>query len=230
MEDNILIKSERVSLKPFNIIIILCIAIICINTLDWFIKSIESLRLSEEECNLRSAVVGYRDYDYDKHQEAKKAYREASSKKDDAEEKCMYMNIPLSIITLITFMLYFSLKNSEIVISNKRVYGRTAFGKRVDLPVDSISAISKSILKGISVSTSSGAIKFIGIKNQSNIYNTLSNLLIERQNQNNYNKEFVSNNQKLSKADELKQFKELLDSGIITQEEFDAKKRQLLGL
>lgn len=33
-----------------------------------------------------------------------------------------------------------------------------------------------------------------------------------------------------SSADELKKFKELLDSGIITQEEFDAKKKQLLGL
>ncbi len=34
----------------------------------------------------------------------------------------------------------------------------------------------------------------------------------------------------VSAADELKKFKELLDSGIITQEEFDAKKKQLLGL
>ena len=34
----------------------------------------------------------------------------------------------------------------------------------------------------------------------------------------------------LSIADEIKKFKELLDSGIITQEEFDAKKKQLLGL
>ena len=31
-------------------------------------------------------------------------------------------------------------------------------------------------------------------------------------------------------ADEIKKYKELLDSGIITQEEFDAKKKQLLGL
>lgn len=31
-------------------------------------------------------------------------------------------------------------------------------------------------------------------------------------------------------ADELKKYKELLDSGVITQEEFDAKKKQLLGL
>ena len=33
-----------------------------------------------------------------------------------------------------------------------------------------------------------------------------------------------------SSADELKKFKELLDSGIISQEEFDAKKKQLLNL
>ena len=33
-----------------------------------------------------------------------------------------------------------------------------------------------------------------------------------------------------SGAQEIKQYKELLDEGIITQEEFDAKKKQLLGL
>ena len=36
--------------------------------------------------------------------------------------------------------------------------------------------------------------------------------------------------QATSPAEELKKFKELLDMGIITQEEFDAKKKQLLGL
>lgn len=34
----------------------------------------------------------------------------------------------------------------------------------------------------------------------------------------------------VSNADEIRKFKALLDDGIITQEEFDAKKRQLLGL
>ena len=34
----------------------------------------------------------------------------------------------------------------------------------------------------------------------------------------------------VSSADELKKFKELLDGGVISQEEFDAKKKQLLGL
>ena len=33
-----------------------------------------------------------------------------------------------------------------------------------------------------------------------------------------------------SNMDELKQLKELLDTGVISQEEFDTKKKQLLGL
>lgn len=36
--------------------------------------------------------------------------------------------------------------------------------------------------------------------------------------------------QTASNADELKKYKELLDSGVITQEEFDTKKKQLMGL
>ena len=36
--------------------------------------------------------------------------------------------------------------------------------------------------------------------------------------------------QQCSSADEIKKYKELLDEGAITKEEFDAKKKQLLGL
>lgn len=40
----------------------------------------------------------------------------------------------------------------------------------------------------------------------------------------------INNMQEVSSADELKKYKELLDSGVITQEEFDEKKKQLLNL
>lgn len=45
-------------------------------------------------------------------------------------------------------------------------------------------------------------------------------------------KEEADNNlkEKNSSADEIKKYKELLDNGAITQEEYDAKKKQLLGL
>lgn len=40
----------------------------------------------------------------------------------------------------------------------------------------------------------------------------------------------TSGSQPISSADEILKFKNLLDSGVITQEEFDAKKNQLLGM
>jgi predicted Zn-dependent peptidase len=40
----------------------------------------------------------------------------------------------------------------------------------------------------------------------------------------------MSNIATLSKADEIGKFKKLLDAGIITQEEFDYKKKVLLGM
>ena len=40
----------------------------------------------------------------------------------------------------------------------------------------------------------------------------------------------VENVTSASNADELKKFKGLLDEGVITQEEFDSKKNQLLGM
>ena len=118
----------------------------------------------------------------------------------------------------------------ELTVTNKRVYGITAFGKRVDLPLDMISAIGTSWFKGVAVTTASGAIKFRFIKNRDEIHREISKLLVERQNKPAPVAAIKQDAPPQSNAEEIKKFKELLDSGIITQEEFDAKKKQLLGL
>ncbi len=69
----------------------------------------------------------------------------------------------------------------RIIVTDKRVYGKTVFGKRVDLPLDSISSIGSSMFAGISVATSSGKISFLGIDNRDEIYDEISKLLLERQ-------------------------------------------------
>lgn len=122
------------------------------------------------------------------------------------------------------------LSSYELTVSNKRIYGKTTFGKRVDLPVDSVSAVATSALNGIAVATSSGKIVFKLIKNRDEIHSTLSNLLIERQNKPAAEAPVIKNEIPQSGADELKKYKDLLDGGVISQEEFDAKKKQLLGL
>ena len=51
--------------------------------------------------------------------------------------------------------------------------------------------------------------------------------LISKHRQSNNNSNVVN---QISVADELEKFSNLLEKGIITQEEFDLKKKQLLGL
>ena len=126
-------------------------------------------------------------------------------------------------------ILYWIMGQMQIVVTNKRVHGKTYFGRVVDLPVDSISAVGSQWLNGIAVSTSSGKISFLFIENSKEIYSAISELIIARQEEKHVANEPIYTSQ-ASNAEELKKYKELLDTGVITQEEFDAKKKQLLGL
>ena len=120
---------------------------------------------------------------------------------------------------------------TEITVSNKRIYGRNGMGKQVDLPLDSISSVRTSSNKGIKVSSYSGNVKFPFLRSQKEIYEAISGLLIDRQTK--PVAPFVAQEESvasISNADEIKKYKELLDLGIITQEEFDVKKKQYLDL
>lgn len=130
-------------------------------------------------------------------------------------------------VVLLVFYLYCS--KMSLTITDKRIYGMTAFGRRVDLPLDMVSAVGTSAFKGIAVATSSGKIKFLGISNQEEVHKAITDLLMDRQNNPTPTTQIKQEIQQ-SNADELGKFKDLLDKGIITQEEFDAKKKQLLGL
>ena len=80
----------------------------------------------------------------------------------------------------------------------------------------------------MAVSTASGSLKFTMLKNRDELHDTISKLLVMRQDK--VASTVIKTEIPQSNADELKKFKDLLDAGIITQEEFDAKKKQLLGL
>lgn len=135
--------------------------------------------------------------------------------------------IPFGVSILISIFAFVWLR-SELIVTDKRVYGKATFGRRVDLPVDSVTAISTGILKGVGVGTSSGKINFKLIKNQDEIHSVISNLLLERQKDNKGRTETQAVN--FTNTDEIKKYKELLENGTITQEQFDTKKKQLLCL
>lgn len=136
----------------------------------------------------------------------------------------------IALLIAILILLILGRPTHQITVTDKRVYGIAAHKSRVDLPLDSVSAVATSAFKGLSVATSSGRITFIGIKNRDEIHKVISDLLIERQSK---PKAVVQEEKPAAPsnvAEQLKQLKELVDAGILTQEEFDAKKKQLLGL
>ncbi len=112
----------------------------------------------------------------------------------------------------------------QIAVTNYRVYGKNIAGQ-VDLPIDSISSVKKGPFKSIGVASSSGLVKFYLVESRDEIFESISSLLRARQ-ESRKNVRPEANDL----TDELKKLKELLDMGVITQEEFDVKKKQLLGL
>lgn len=135
------------------------------------------------------------------------------------------------LVYVVIIVLWLYGLRTEITVSNKRIYGRNGMGKQVDLPLDSISSVRTSSNKGIKVSSYSGNIKFPFLRSQKEVYEAICGLLVDRQSMPVApvvpQKESASS---VSNADEIKKYKELLDLGIITQEEFDVKKKQYLDL
>ena len=136
------------------------------------------------------------------------------------------------IALVIILFYYLACGKNSIVVTKETVRGVTLWGKKVDIPVDSISAVGAGLFHSVAITSASGAINFPFMEKRDEVYEVINTLLSERQN----NKKdagpttIVTQEMPKSEAEELKKFKELLDSGIITQEEFDAKKKQLLGL
>ena len=213
MDEKILIKSERFDVKKVVAIIIIIGFALPIGYVVF-----DVIRYSEDFNRL--AAKNYDWFDY-------------SSPLDmalSADDALSYMFLLPVVFAIIAFIVYLAYSKIELIVTDKRVFGCATFGKRVDLPLDAISAIGTSSMKGIYVTTASGAIKFKFIMNREEIHSVISKLLVKRQSKPTATTTTVKQEIQQSNADELKKYKELLDSGVITQEEFDAKKKQLLGL
>ena len=132
----------------------------------------------------------------------------------------------MGIIALIVFL---AQSKCELCITENNVKGKTLFGKEVVLPLYMVSAyFTRKLFSTIAVATSSGITKFALIGNYAEIGNVLSKKINKRQeNTSNESKATASQGNSM---DDIIKLKSMLDSGIITQEEFDAKKKQLLGL
>lgn len=150
-------------------------------------------------------------------------YADLSTDRWAATDEIMMSGVGAIVFSVLTVIFYIWMTGCKIIVTNKRVYGIGAFRKRVDLPFDMISSVGSSLLNSVAVATSSGKICFWFVANRNEVFSAISSCLVERQ-----NSIYSTSTSTLSSADELKKYKELLDSGVISREEFDAKKKQLL--
>lgn len=133
----------------------------------------------------------------------------------------------LCLLTAIILAIIYAVhRKCELQITENNVKGKTLFGKEVVLPLYMVSAYStRKFLSVVAIATSSGITKFSLIGNYKEICAVLAQKINQRQ-ENTVQTTTTQNNS----MDDIVKLKSLLDAGIITQEEFDTKKKQLLGL
>ena len=85
----------------------------------------------------------------------------------------------LSLLAAINVRLWAATKR-EIVVTDKRIRLLSFRGKRLDLPLDSISVIRTKIFKGLFIGTPAGFIK-VSVNDCDSVYDAILELIIARQ-------------------------------------------------
>ncbi len=78
------------------------------------------------------------------------------------------------VIALMTLLLSYILKKRELVVTNKRVIARGAFGYRRDFPMEKVTDISTCFFMGIGCASPSSKIKFLYCKNKKEVFDAIS--------------------------------------------------------
>ena len=104
----------------------------------------------------------------------------------------------------------------------------------MNIPIDSISSVTtnSSFLSAIGFTCAGNAYRMSYIENRKEIIEVVNKLIAERTTNKAPYTPPIQAEQNVSSdiATELKKYKSLLDDGLITQEEYEAKKKQLLNL
>lgn len=199
MEEKILIKSYHVNVKKlFKIFLIIGIALSIILATISTIALVEDYNYQLAQFEELTSDPIYQSYKptYDEHQEAGACYvgRSTICYRCQVVESTLsqepvfnasgliFSIIPLVALLLLWVIICIINLSYDLTVTDKRIYAKALWIKHISLPLDLVSATSSlRLFGGISVSTASGRIVFLFISNAIDIYNTINNLLIERQ-------------------------------------------------
>ncbi|MDE5558776.1 MAG: SHOCT domain-containing protein [Ruminococcus sp.] len=134
-----------------------------------------------------------------------------------------------------------SMKRCFLQLTKDGVIGSRKYlfsSKFLQLPIEKVDSILienriiDKILGGqtIAIRSASGLIRFICIQNASEFVDKTLEIIKAYKELNQPADANISTNTSGDNLEQIKKLKEMLDSGIITQDEFDTKKKQLLGL
>lgn|GEM_PF-1481316 len=175
--------------------------------------------------------------------------REDTHKTEEMSWKTDYIMILVGVLILppllIILLLSNKSKNSKLELTDKEISGihKKIFStEKINLPIDKVdSAMVKKNLynaltggKTVVICANSGNYKFPWVRNAEEFVEATQNKIVEHKKTVEKEKETlissVTNNGKdPNTADKIKELKSLLDDGIISQEDFDQKKSELLA-
>lgn len=130
----------------------------------------------------------------------------------------------LFIVLLIGSVLYIADKKTELTIHENAITGKKINGKTVQFLLKDIKSVETTKTQGLKITGAGIRYDIHLLQNAEEMKNVIMDMLAK------VHQELPAVAVVGSSANDIKEYKELLDSGVITQEEFDAKKKQLLGL
>jgi hypothetical protein len=145
------------------------------------------------------------------------------------------MLIPFIIFGALTLLLgvlnlcYYIDTKKEMIVDTNKIVCKNGKKTQKEFMVKDIKSVELASMKGLMIRGNGFKYKINLLSNAEELKTTIMDSLATLPAANIATTEIKQKNLPGS-ADDLKKYKELFDNGIITQEEFDAKKKQLLGL
>lgn len=146
----------------------------------------------------------------------------------------LFFSLPFSAIP--HYFLHKVYYRQSITVTSQRVRCTSGFKDEMNMPIDAISsvAVNTGLFQSITLTCAGNSYSITYIENCQEVYDVINKLINEKRRQpTKVNIEpIVQNNSSATEdvTEQIRKYKQLLDEGIITQEDFDAKKKQILGL
>lgn len=144
--------------------------------------------------------------------------------------ECYYIWGIIAVILLADTLWYVGETKKTMIVETIRITCRKGRKTKKEFLVKDIKTVESIAIKGLLLRGDGFKYRTRFLENRDELKTRIVELLSASLAERETAAPEMTGDTALGAADELRKYKELLDTGVITQEEFDAKKKQLLGL